>query len=99
MSEEAGAAPTAASADGAVADYTMGDAPPDVETAEEESVDAEPPAATGATATAAPQQREVNKTAAELVAAEEKRKARSDWGLNGGSVLQRVGWISPSTSD
>ena len=73
MSEEAGAAPTAASADGAVADSTMADASPVVETAEEVPVCAEPPAATGATATAAPQQREADKTAAELVAAEEKR--------------------------
>ena len=39
MSEEAGAAPTAASADGAVADATMADAPPAVETDEAEAVD------------------------------------------------------------
>ena len=88
MSEEAGAAPTAASAAGAVADSTtMADAPPGVETAEEEPVDAEPPAATGATATAAPQQREADKTAAELVAAENK--------LNGGASSRGLGGSHP----
>ena len=93
MSEEAGAAPTAASADGAVADATMADAPPAVETDEAEAVDGEPPAATAATATAAPQQRVSDKTAAEtaaeLVAAEEKR-ARA-----GGLMGERLpeGWV------
>jgi hypothetical protein len=89
MSEEAGAAPTAASAAGAVADSTMADAPPGVETAEEEAVDAEPPAATGATATAAPQQRVSDKNAAELVAAEEKRAQA------GGLMGERLpeGWV------
>ena len=89
MSEEAGAAPTAASAAGAVADSTMADAPPGVSTAEEEAVDAEPPAATGATATAAPQQRVSDKNAAELVAAEEKRAQA------GGLMGERLpeGWV------
>ena len=87
--QEAGAAPTAASEDGA----PMADAPPavgnDVATAE----DAEPPAATAATATAAPQQRVSDKTAAEtaaeLVAAEEKRAQA------GGLMGERLpeGWV------
>ena len=91
--QEAGAAPTAASADGAVADSTMADAPPVVETSEEVPVDAEPPAATAATATAAPQQRVSDKTAAEtaaeLVAAEEKRAQA------GGLMGERLpeGWV------
>ena len=83
--QEAGAAPTAASGDGA----PMADAPPAVETDEAEAVDAEPPAATGATATAAPQQRVSDKTAAELVAAEEKRAQA------GGLMGERLpeGWV------
>ena len=83
--QEAGAAPTAASEDGA----PMADAPPAVETDEAEAVDAEPPAATAATATAAPQQRVSDKTAAELVAAEEKRAQA------GGLMGERLpeGWV------
>ena len=83
--EEAGAAPTAASADGA----TMADAPPAVENDNAKAVDAEPPAATAATATAAPQQRVSDKTAAELVAAEEKRAQA------GGLMGERLpeGWV------
>ena len=56
-------------------------------------MDAEPPAATGATATAAPQQRVSDKTAAEtaaeLVAAEEKRAQA------GGLMGERLpeGWV------
>lgn len=87
--QEAGAAPTAASADGAVADATMADAPPAVGNDNAKAVDAEPPAATAATATAAPQQRVSDKTAAELVAAEEKRAQA------GGLMGERLpeGWV------
>ena len=87
--QEAGAAPTAASADEA----TMADAPPAVGNDNAKAVDAEPPAATAATATAAPQQRVSDKTAAEtaaeLVAAEEKRAQA------GGLMGERLpeGWV------
>ena len=67
----------------------MADAPPAVGNDVAKAVDAEPPAATAATATAAPQQRVSDKTAAELVAAEEKRAQA------GGLMGERLpeGWV------
>ena len=89
--QEAGAAPTAASADGARAPWLTLRLLS--ETDDAKAVDAEPPAATAATATAAPQQRVSDKTAAEtaaeLVAAEEKRAQA------GGLMGERLpeGWV------